>query len=121
MMKLRSVDFGVRLPFEEVTDVAPRLVTPPVTVWVRLVFSAPEVVAGTSIEWLWCVVSVCGNGNGVRMGVGNVGGVRMDICGVRGKGTSVIGYRTNGSKASDKSVSHIWKGKCPRYDAKDRC
>jgi hypothetical protein len=49
-MKLRSVDFGVRLPLEEVTDVAPRLVTPPVTVCVRLVFSAPEAVAAMLVE-----------------------------------------------------------------------
>jgi hypothetical protein len=49
MIKLRRVALGVRLPFEEVTDVVPRDVTPPVTVWVRLVLSAPEAVAGTSI------------------------------------------------------------------------
>ena len=48
-MKLRSAAFGSRLPLDEVTDVAPRLVTPPVTVCVRLVFSEPEVVAAMSV------------------------------------------------------------------------
>ena len=53
MMKFRSAAFGSRLPLDEVTEVVPRLVTPPVTVWVRLVLSAPEVVAAMSVEWVW--------------------------------------------------------------------
>ena len=52
MIKFSNVDFGESVPFaliaEDVTDVAPSDVTPPVTVWVRFVLSAPDDVAGTS-------------------------------------------------------------------------
>jgi hypothetical protein len=59
MIKLSSVDFGDTVPFaliaDDVTDVAPRDVTPPVTVWVRLALSVPEVVAAMFVECV-CVV-----------------------------------------------------------------
>jgi hypothetical protein len=51
-MKFNKVDLGARLPFEEVTDVAPRDVTPPVTVWVRLLLSEPDAVAAMLVEWV---------------------------------------------------------------------
>jgi hypothetical protein len=54
IIKLTNVDFGESVPFalmaDDVTDVAPRDVTPPVTVWVRLVLSAPEAVAAMLVE-----------------------------------------------------------------------
>lgn len=55
-MKFSNVALGVSVPplLDEVTDVVPREVTPPVTVCVRLVLSAPEVVAAMSVEWV-CV------------------------------------------------------------------
>jgi hypothetical protein len=53
MIKLSNVDFGDTVPFaliaDDVTLVAARLVTPPVTVCVRLVFSAPDVVDAMSV------------------------------------------------------------------------
>jgi hypothetical protein len=54
IIKLTRVDFAATVPFaliaDDVTDVAPRDVTPPVTVCVRLVLSAADVVAAMSVE-----------------------------------------------------------------------
>jgi hypothetical protein len=54
MMKFNVVDFGSTVPFaliaDDVTLVVPRFVTEPVTVCVKLVLSAPDVVEATSTE-----------------------------------------------------------------------
>ena len=54
MMKFSSVDFGVSVEFaliaDDVTDVAPRFVTAPLTVCERVALGPDDVVAGTSIE-----------------------------------------------------------------------
>ena len=62
MIKLSSVDFGDTVPFaliaDDVTDVAPRDVTPPVTVWVRLLVSAPDAVDAIFVECVCVVVGI---------------------------------------------------------------
>ena len=61
MIKLSSVDFGDTVPFaliaDDVTLVAARLVTPPVTVCARLALSAPDVTAAGLVVCVWVVLA----------------------------------------------------------------
>ena len=61
MIKLSSVDFGDTVSFpliaDDVTDVAPRAVTEPVTVCVRLGLSAADVTAAGLVVCVWEVLA----------------------------------------------------------------
>jgi hypothetical protein len=61
------------------------------------------------------------DGEVVGVPVGDVGRMSMGcgICRVWSKRTSVVSECTNGCKTSGETISHVWKSKRSRGDAKD--